>query len=126
MVQGVDTTLHVTIKEGKIEEFKRLVEDMSKAVEINEPGAKRYQFYLNDDETQCVLNESYINLEAIRAHVTGVAFLTIFPKIFNICKIDRFEVFVDMKERKLLKEFLMKALEHMGALNYHFLAGFSR
>ena len=126
MAQGVDTTLHVTIKEGKIEEFKRLVEDMGKAVENNEPGAKRYQFYLNDDETQCVPNESYINLEAIRAHVTGVAFLTIFPKIFNICKIDRFEVFVDMKERKLLKEFLMKALAHMGGLNYHFLAGFSR
>ena len=126
MAQGVDTTLHVTIKEGKIEEFKRLVEDMGKAVENNEPGAKRYQFYLNDDETQCVLNESYINLDAVRAHVTGVAFLTIFPKIFNICKIDRFEVFVDMKERKLLKELLMKALAHMGALNYHFLAGFSR
>jgi hypothetical protein len=31
-----------------------------------------------------------------------------------------------MKERKLLKELLMKALAHMGALNYHFLAGFSR
>ena len=83
MAQGVDTTLHVTIKEGKIEEFKRLVEDMGKAVENNEPGAKRYQFYLNDDETQCVRNESYINLEAIRAHVTGVAFLTDISKDFQ-------------------------------------------
>ena len=127
MAQGVDTALHVTIKEGKIEEFKRLVEEMGKAVETNEPGAKRYQFYLNDDGTQCVLNESYINLDAVRAHVTGVAFLTIFPKIFNICKIDRFEVFMeDIKEHKLLKEILMKALAHMGSLNYHFLAGFSR
>ena len=59
MAQGIDTTLNVTIKEGKIEEFKRLVEDMGKAVKDNELGAKRYQFYLNNDETQCVLNKSY-------------------------------------------------------------------
>ena len=59
-------------------------------------GIKRYQFYLNEDETQCVLNESYINLEAVLAHFKGGAFLTIFPKIFNICKIDRVEVFVDI------------------------------
>jgi len=89
-------TLHVTISQRKIEEFKGLVEGMSKAVENNEPGTKRYQFYLNEDETQCVLNESYINLEAVLAHLKDAAFLTIFPKIFNICKIDRVEVFVDI------------------------------
>jgi quinol monooxygenase YgiN len=54
MAQDIHTTLYATIKEGKIEEFKRLVEEMGKAVENNELGAKRYQFYLNDDETQCV------------------------------------------------------------------------
>jgi len=126
MAQDIHTTLHVTIKEGKIEEFKRLVEDMGKAVENNEPGAKRYQFYLNDDEKQCVLNESYVNLEAVLNHLKGAAFLTIFPKIFNICKIDRFEVFVDINEWKLIKVLLMKALAQMGGVNYHFLTGFSR
>ena len=98
MVQDIHTTLHVTVREGKKEEFKRLVEEMGRAVDKNEPGAKRYQFYLNDDETQCVLNESYVNLEAYSNHLKGAAFLTIFPKIFNICKINRFEVFVDINE----------------------------
>ena len=56
----------------------------------------------------------------------GHAFLTIFPKIFNICKIDRFEVFVDINEWKLIKVLLMKALAQMGGVNYHFLTGFSR
>ena len=51
MAQDIHTTLHVTVKEGKIEEFNRLVEEICKAVEDNEPGAKRYQFFLNDDET---------------------------------------------------------------------------
>jgi quinol monooxygenase YgiN len=126
MAQEIHTTLYVTIKEGKIEEFKRLIEEMGKAVENNEPGAKRYQFYLNDDETQCVLNESYINLESVLAHLKGHAFLTIFPKIFNICKIVRFEVFVDINEWKLIKVLLMKALAQMGGVSYHFLTGFSR
>jgi len=98
---------------------------MSKAVENNELSAKRYQFYLNDDETQCVLNESYANLEAVLAHLKGVAFLTIFPRIYNICKIDRFEVFVDINEWKLVKVLLMKALAQMCGVNYHFLTGFS-
>jgi Uncharacterized conserved protein len=126
MAQEIHTTLYVTIKEGKIEEFKRLIEEMGKAVENNEPGAKRYQFYLNDNETQCVLNESYINLESVLAHLKGHAFLTIFPKIFNICKINRFEVFVDIHEWKLIKVLLMKALAQMGGVSYHFLTGFSR
>ena len=126
MAQDIHTALHVTIKEGEIEEFKRLVEDMGEAVENNELGTKRYQFYLNEDETQCVLNESYVNLQAVLAHLKGVAFLTKFPKIYNICKIDKFEVFVDINEWKLVKILLMKALAQMGGVNYHLLAGFSR
>ena len=52
MAQDIHTTLHVTVKEGKIEEFNRLVEEICKAVEDNESGAKRYQFFLNGDQTQ--------------------------------------------------------------------------
>ena len=36
-----------TIEEGKIEEFKKLVQDMSRVVEGNEPDTINYQFYLN-------------------------------------------------------------------------------
>jgi quinol monooxygenase YgiN len=120
MTHGVDTTLQVTVNEGQIQEFKNLVAEMGKAVEENEPGAKGYQFYLNEDETQCILNESYVNLEAVLAHLKGVAAQTILPKIFNICKINRFEVFGDVNDE------LMKALAQMGGVNYHFLTGFSR
>ena len=63
MAKDIHTTLSVTIKEGKIEEFKTLIEEMGKAVENNEPRARRYQFYMNNDETQCVVNESYAGLK---------------------------------------------------------------
>jgi quinol monooxygenase YgiN len=116
----IDTTLNVTVKEGRKEEFKRLGEEMSEAVENNEPGTKRYQFFLNDDQTQCVVNESYVNLEAALAHLKSVASQTILPKIFDACKINRFEVFGEINDD------LMKALAQMGGVNYHFLTGFSR
>jgi hypothetical protein len=46
-----------TINEGKIEEFKKLVGDMSRLVEANEPYTIGYQFYLNRAETKCVVHE---------------------------------------------------------------------
>ena len=115
----IDTTLNVTVKEGRKEEFKKLGEEMSKAVENSEPGTKRYQFFLNDDQTQCVVNESYVNLEAALAHLKGIASQTILPKIFDACKINRIEVFGEINDD------LMKALAQMGGVNYHFLTGFS-
>ncbi len=45
---------------------------------------------------------------------------TILPKIFDACKINRFEVFGEINDD------LIKALAQMGGMNYHFLTGFSR
>ena len=104
----IDTTLNVTVKEGRTEEFKKLSQEMSKAVENNEPGTRKYQFFLSDDEAQCVVNESYVNLEAALAHLKGVASKTILPKIFDACKINRFEVFGEINDD------LLKALAQMG------------
>ena len=56
-----------TIEEGKIEEFKKLVQDMSRIVEANEPDTIDYQFYLNKDETECIVHETYVNSEAALA-----------------------------------------------------------
>jgi len=36
-----------TIEKGKIEEFKKLIQDMSRMVENNQPNTINYQFYLN-------------------------------------------------------------------------------
>ncbi len=54
----------VTIVKGKREEYKKLVQEMSRAVEANEPGTLHYQFYLNRDETKCIVNEIYADSEA--------------------------------------------------------------
>ena len=52
-----------TIEKGKIEEFKKLIQDMRKIVENNEPDTINYQFYLNRSETKCMVHETYTNSE---------------------------------------------------------------
>jgi hypothetical protein len=39
------------INEGKKEEYKKLIQEMSRMVEANEPDTITYEFYLNKDET---------------------------------------------------------------------------
>jgi quinol monooxygenase YgiN len=55
----IDFRAEFTIKEGKIQEYKKLVQDMSRAVEADEPDTINYEFYLNKDETKCIVPETY-------------------------------------------------------------------
>ena len=109
-----------TIKEGKIDEYKKLVQDMSKVVEANEPDTVSYQFYLNSDETKCIVHETYANSEAALAHNASVASKTILPKIFSVSMISRFEVYGNPSEE------LQKVLTSFGSKTYNLFAGFSR
>jgi quinol monooxygenase YgiN len=110
----------VTIEEGKVEEYKKLVQDMSRAVKANEPDTINYQFYLNKAETECVVWETYANSEAVFAHINGVASQTILPKIHSVSKISRLDVYGNPSVE------LQKALRSIGPQTYNLFAGFSR
>jgi quinol monooxygenase YgiN len=109
-----------TIQEGKIEEYKKLVQEMSRVVEANEPDTIGYQFYLNRDGTKCIVSETYANSEAVFAHSNGIASKTILPKIFNISKISKFDVYGNPSEE------LQKVLVSFSPDTYNLFAGFSR
>ena len=110
-----------TIEEGKIDEFKKLIQDMSKAVEVNEPDAREYKFYINNDGTKCIVHETYRNSEAAIAHNNSVASQTILPRIFNISKVTRFDVYGHPSDQ------LQKVLTNFGVQTYYNLfIGFSR
>ena len=96
---------------------------MVKVVEANEPDTINCEFYLNTAETSCVVNasdEAYKNSEAALAHAKGIASQTILPKIFNISRITRFDVYGDPSEE------LQKVLTTFGVQLYKLFAGFSR
>ena len=108
------------IKDGKADEFKKLVQAMSRAVQDGEPGTVEYQFYLNQDETRCVVHETYANSVAVLAHNEGSASQTILPEIFRVSSLGRFDVYGNPSEE------LQKVLASFDPQVYHLFAGFSR
>ena len=109
-----------TIEKGKIEEFKKLIQDMSRMVENSEPDTINYQFYLNRSKTKCMVHETYKNSESVFAHITGVASKTILPKIFNISKLNRLDVYGNPSEE------LQKVLTSFDSQIFNLFTGFSR
>jgi quinol monooxygenase YgiN len=109
-----------TIEEGKREDFKKLIQEMARAVQETEPDTITYQFYLNKDNTKCVVHETYANSDAAFTHMNGDASKTILPKIFEIAKINRFDAY------GIPSEELQKALTSFGSEIYNLFAGFSR
>ena len=108
------------IERGKIEEFKKLIADMSRMVENNEPDTIDYQFYLNTSETLCLVHETYTNSKSVLAHITGVASKTILPKIFNIAKLNRLDIYGNPSKE------LQKVLTGFNSQIFNLSAGFSR
>jgi len=90
-------------------------------VEANELDTIEYQFYVNGSETKCIVHETYRNSEAAITHNNGVASQKILPRIFNISKITRFDVYGNPSEE------LQKVLTSVRVQTYYNLfVGFSR
>lgn len=111
-----------TIQEGKLDQFKKLAQELADTVQNSEPGTKIYQWYLKEkDNTKCIVSELYENSDAGLSHLNGKAVDTILvPKIFPIAKITRFEVYGDPSKE------LQEELDKLGTINYHSLTGFTR
>ena len=108
------------IKDGKLDEFKKLVRKMSKLVQANEPGTLIYRFYLDKDQTKCVVHEIYANSGAVLTHDNSHASQTILPRIFSISRISKFEVYGNPNKK------LQKALTSFSPYTYNLFTGFSR
>ena len=108
------------ISQEKLQEYKKLVQELCKVVEAKEPHTLEYQFYFNDDETKCVVYETYANSEAAIVHNDGIASKTILPKIVEISQINRFEVYGNPSEK------LQKVLSSFNAQKFSVFTGFSR
>jgi hypothetical protein len=66
---------------------------MARPVQETEPDTIPYQFYLNKDNTKCIVHETYANSDAAFIHMNGPASKTILPKIFVVAKINRFNAY---------------------------------
>lgn len=108
------------ISKEKLHDYKKLVQELCKYVEANEPHTLEYQFYFDDDETKCVVHETYADSEAALFHNDGIASKTILPKIFEIAQINKFEVYGNPSEK------LQRVLSTFNTQKFNIFTGFSR
>ena len=106
------------ISEGKIKEFKKLIKEMSDLVQANEPDTISYQFYFDKPETKCIILETYLHPEAVFVHIDVVGSNTVLPKIRDISRITRFEVYGTVNHK------LRKAMEGLNPKVYLLFTGF--
>jgi quinol monooxygenase YgiN len=86
----VDLSIH----EGKLEEFESIARSMI-AITQNEPGARDYDWCFSTDHRQCRILETYVDGDAVLAHMTGNAVQVFVPKMLETSSITRFEVYGD-------------------------------
>ena len=90
----------IEIMPGKLAAFKTVVADMVTAVQANEPGALRYDWYLAEDGTRDWNVEVFADSQAVVAHMENVADLV--PKLQATATFKRVEVLGDLSEEGMV------------------------
>jgi len=60
------------IREGKLEEFKRLSAQCTESVRTKDTGTLQYEVYFNDDQSECIVLERYRDSEALIEHFAHI------------------------------------------------------
>lgn len=66
-------TARLVIREGKLEEFKRLVAETMEVVRTQDPGTIEYNVYLNAEGTEAFVHERFRDSAAGMAHSANIA-----------------------------------------------------
>ena len=118
MTNQVQYTVELTIVQGKMEEFRRIIQSFLEAIQNQEPDTNAFQIYLNEDESKAYLIEWFQNSEAVLDHFANVG--SIIPELLAIAPITRLEVFGNLSKEA------EEAVKALGATIFHYHAGFIR
>ncbi|WP_169570036.1 putative quinol monooxygenase [Sneathiella limimaris] len=111
--------IEADVVDGKLEELKALMQEMSEATQADEPGALNYEWSLSADETECHIFERYSNCETTMIHMGN--FGSKFAKRFmSVLKPKRTTLYGNPDEK------VKKAMAPLGAVLMTSAAGFSR
>src|ERR1700682_6494490 len=86
-------TVDLAISDGKLDQFDNIAKEMI-ACTLKEPGALAYEFFLSADHKRCLLLETYVDANAVLAHMKGSA-VALVPKLLETSSINSFEVYGD-------------------------------
>ena len=73
---------HFKIHPGKLDEFKRLSTQCMQRTREKDKGTRAYEIFFNNDETECVVYEEYVDSQACIDHFKNMGELA--DAIFKI------------------------------------------
>jgi len=92
--QVVRLTVHLTVNEGKLEEFKSIADSMTSGSQA-EAGTLGYEWFAAGDGKRFRLVETYVDSAAVEAHFMGPVVHQLVPKLAALCTVDGFEIYGD-------------------------------
>ena len=110
--------IEFTIKEGGLDSFKKQAAAYAEAARSGEPGTLEYQWWLLPDGSRALLKESFIDSDALMAHLANVG--PSLPDLIAVAPITRAEVFGEVSAEA------RKALAELGAAFFEHEVGFER
>ena len=69
MSDVISWVLELDVKDGKVEAFEALMQEMVAATKADEPGALAYEWFVSDDKTTCHIYERYADSAAVMTHL---------------------------------------------------------
>jgi quinol monooxygenase YgiN len=68
-LQGI---ARIRLREGMLEEFKRLAGHFMEIVRTRDTGTLQFAIYFNDDQSECIVLERYRDFEALMEHGANI------------------------------------------------------
>ncbi len=65
----LQTSISMRIRNDRLDEFKQVAAKMLSVTTQRDTGTLQYDWFLNSDQTMCVIREAYESSEALLAHI---------------------------------------------------------
>jgi len=69
MSDAVHWVIELDVKDGQLDAFKALAQEMSEATRANEPGASHYEWFVSEDGKVVHIYERYVDSAATMIHL---------------------------------------------------------
>lgn len=81
----LQVTARCKIREGKLEEFKRVVAQIMGSVRTKDAGTLQYELFFSGDHSECVVLERFRDSDALLEHNANVA--DTMPALLETCSV---------------------------------------
>ena len=71
-MKELQVTARCKIHDGKLDAFRAVAAECLKSVRERDDGTMQYDWFFNEDQTECVVRERYRDSEALMQHIANL------------------------------------------------------